>query len=332
VGRGERARAVVAGVAVGVAGFLVVEALQAAPANVRVELPSTVGLLASQRQSHPGVPRHEDIVRVHKLEIPLGRSPVDVPIVMYHHVRVYNGSDAVQADLSVTPDEFRAQMDWLWANDYHPVGFTELRAYLHGRQPLPSRPLILTFDDGYLDFYTTAYPILAQHGFKAVSYDVSGLVGAPGYMNADQIRELDRAGVEIGSHTKTHADLTTLDHDALMEQLQQPKQFFEKLLGHPVVDFCYPSGRFDATVEQAVAEVGYQTATTTQPGNEHSLGDSLTWGRVRVHEHEPMDTYTRLLSEVEPPVETWTEPFPAPQLPLLPEVYPFVYRAPATRP
>src|SRR5437870_1039201 len=116
-------------------------------------------------------PPHEDILPIRHYIIPPGRPEVTVPILMYHYIRYYDSpTDRVGSDLSVSPDDFRVQMDFLAANGYHPIDFNDLRGYLHGTQVLPSRPVILTFDDGYADFFTAAYPVLAEHDFKAVSY------------------------------------------------------------------------------------------------------------------------------------------------------------------
>jgi peptidoglycan/xylan/chitin deacetylase (PgdA/CDA1 family) len=319
-------RTAAATLAFAIAGFCIVQALQAYPAGseLRTALGDGISRISAQNQRAPP-PRNEDVRRVHQQIIPPGRPSISVPILMYHYIRYYGGDDPVLTDLSVTPEELRQQMDWLAANSYHPVDFRDLRAYLAGQRALPSRPVVLTFDDGYADFYTTAYPILAEHGFRAVSYVVSGFVGNPGYMSATQIVSLDREGVEIASHTMSHVDLTRSSPDELVQQLQQPKAYLQSLLGHPVVDFCYPSGRFNAEVVQAVAAAGYQTATTTQPGNDHSLSNALLWGRVRVRSHEPMDTYISNLGPEEPAVDVWIDPFPAPFLPILREVYPITY-------
>jgi len=99
----------------------------------------------------------------------------------------------------VSPDDFTAQMDWLMVNRYHPVDFNDMRAYFAGTTPLPSRPVVITFDDGYADLYTTAYPILAAHHFKAVAYIVSSFVGQSRYVTKEQVLEMDRKGIQIAS-------------------------------------------------------------------------------------------------------------------------------------
>jgi peptidoglycan/xylan/chitin deacetylase (PgdA/CDA1 family) len=333
VERGAIGRALVAVLLIGLAALLALAAIAQAP--IRNGIPPAVAekaqVILAGRQAPASTttasPKHEDIVPVRHHVIPPGRPEVTVPILMYHYIRYYNNpSDPVGDDLSVSPDDFRAQMDYLKQNGYHPVDFSDLRGYLHGTQVLPARPVILTFDDGYADFYTTAYPILAQHNFKAVSYVVPGFLGRGGYMTAGQVLELDRNGVQIASHTWSHRDLTTLPPDQLRAELQSSKAYLEQLLAHPVVDFCYPAGRFDPAVVEAVAESGYQTATTTQLGYRHSLADAITWARVRVHGTEALDVYARMLGQEEPAVTTWIDPYPQPVLPLLPQIFPIIYK------
>jgi peptidoglycan/xylan/chitin deacetylase (PgdA/CDA1 family) len=221
-----------------------------------------------------------------------GPSSINVPILTYHYIRVNpDRNDRMGFALSVTPGDFAAQMDWLAQNGYHPITTEDLFAYLAGAQGLPSRPVILTFDDGYADFYTTALPILRSHDFKAVAYVVSGFVGTSGYMTAAQVREADRSGIEIGSHTVNHANLANLSTAAVRTQLIQSKVFLEQVVEHPVVSFCYPSGKYTAAVAWAVADVGYHDATTTRYGYSFTLANRYVWSRLRVSGGEPLEQF-----------------------------------------
>lgn len=223
-----------------------------------------------------------------------GKAAVRVPILMYHYIRVNPQPwDRLGYDLSVTPADFEAQMDWLDRSGFNPVTLEELRAYLSGRGELPDRPVVLTFDDGYADLYTNALPVLRKHGFRAVSYVVTGFLDSPGYLTRQQVLELQQAGVEIGSHTLDHVDLTRTPHDRLLEELAGSKAELEKLVGRPVLDFCYPAGRFNGQVVRMVAQAGYQSATTTQPGEVHSLADRMTWTRVRIRGGESLEVFAR---------------------------------------
>src|SRR5262252_4729080 len=246
--------------------------------------------------------------------VPPGRSSVRVPILMYHYVRVNpDPRDRLGFNLSVTPADFAQQMDWLAEHAYHPVDFDDLRGYLLGNQSLPARPVILTFDDGYRDMFTTAFPILRAHQFKGVSYVVSGFVNSPNYITTEMLQEMDALGVQIGAHTVSHADLTRVSAADLHREVFGSKASLEALVGHPVVDFCYPSGKFSDGVASTVLAAGFQTATTTQQGVAHSAGDRLTWTRVRVSGGESLEQLIADLGQPEPTVVETPADKPAPR-------------------
>jgi len=207
--------------------------------------------------------------------------------------------DQLGFNLSVTPENFSHQMAWLQANGYHPIDFDDLRAYFLGQSPLPAKPVILTFDDGYRDLYTTAYPVLRAHNFKAVAYLVSGFLGAPNNVTRQQVLDMDAHGIQIGAHTYSHVDLTKTANGELTRQLGDSRSDLEHLGGHQVDEFCYPSGRFENRVMAAGQAAGYQTATTTQPGTRHAVADRFTWSRVRVSGGEGLDKFANDLSPQE---------------------------------
>lgn len=209
---------------------------------------------------------------------------IRVPILMYHYIRVNPvASDWLGYRLSVPPPDFAAQMDWLAQNGYHPVTMREVLAFLGGHTGLPSKPIVLTFDDGYADFYTAALPVLRAHDFTAVSYVVSGFIGQWNYMSAAQVVAAQRAGFEIGSHTVDHANLVRQSSDGLRYQLTASKQALDKLLGRPVVSFCYPYGNFGPREIAAVGAAGYQDATVTSTGGSmRTMSNRLAWSRIRV--------------------------------------------------
>jgi peptidoglycan/xylan/chitin deacetylase (PgdA/CDA1 family) len=241
--------------------------------------------------------------------VPAGRQSVDVPILMYHYIRVNpNPGDALGFALSVMPGDFAAQMGWLAANGYHTVDLQDLVTYFETGRSLPSRPVVLTFDDGYEDFYTAAYPVLRAYGFTAVAYVITGLLGAGGYLTADQLVQLDAGGIEIGAHTVSHPDLTRLPAAEVQREVADSKAMLEGLLRHPVLDFCYPSGKTSPAVVQQVEAAGFQSATTTAPGIGHAFGNRFTWNRVRVSGGESLAAFIQSLGAVEPAIPAPTPP------------------------
>lgn len=229
--------------------------------------------------------------------VPLGHSTITLPILMYHYVRPLPSmrTDLLGYRLSVSPDDFRTQMDWLRANGYHAVNFNDVRAYFAGARALPSKPVVITLDDGYRDLYSNAYPILMAHRFTAVAYIVTSFVNQPRYVTTDQILEMDRAGIEIASHTVDHADLARLPYAACLNQTVGSKLWLEHLIGHPVLDFAYPSGRISPAAIAAVRDAGYDTAVTEMVSLVHSRADRYTWTRVRVGGGESLSDFVQNL-------------------------------------
>ena len=216
--------------------------------------------------------------------VPTGTQAIRLPILMYHYVRtppsIY--TDMLGYRLSVAPSVFQQQMDWLYGHGYHPVNFNQVRAYFAGTEALPSRPVVITLDDGYRDLYTAAYPILRAHGFTAVAYIVPSFVNWAQYVTREQIVEMDRTGIEIASHTMSHANLAKMSWGSTMYELTASKRWLETVVGHPVIDFAYPSGQFNKQTVAAVQAAGYDTAVTEQVSLVHSRADRYTWARIRV--------------------------------------------------
>jgi peptidoglycan/xylan/chitin deacetylase (PgdA/CDA1 family) len=256
--------------------------LQAA-SPVAAPRPATAAIRVTIPYLIPPTSNHEYFIS--RLQVvPVGRRNITLPILMYHYIRTppSTRTDLLGYKLSISPADFSIQMDWLARNGFHPVDFNDLRAYFAGRQPLPTRPVIITLDDGYADLYTAAFPILSSHDFKAVAYIVSGFIGHPRYVSADQVVQMDHNGIEVASHTVNHADLSHSSAGNVWREVVDSKQSLERLLGHPVLDFAYPSGKFNAQVVAAVRQAGYDTAVTTMESVDHSVSDRYLWTRVRV--------------------------------------------------
>ncbi len=177
------------------------------------------------------------LTRLIKGWIKVGPGTILCPILLYHRIAFSASNDPYY----VTPEEFRTQMEALKNWGYTAIPITTLVKAIKLGADLPERPVVITFDDGDETVYSTAYPILQELGFEGVIYLVVKYVGADGYMNVDQIKELAASGWEVGSHSLTHTDLTSSTN--VEDEIVYSRLRLEQMLGLPVETFAYPFGK-----------------------------------------------------------------------------------------
>jgi peptidoglycan/xylan/chitin deacetylase (PgdA/CDA1 family) len=216
--------------------------------------------------------------------------PGPVPILMYHVIGDPEG-DVPYPDLWLGQDDFQAQVDWLDENGYTAVTLVQVQNAWYDGGTLPPKPVVLSFDDGYLGQYLYAMPILEKKGWAGQL----NLKSEGSDLSSKQVTKMYRAGWEIASHTITHPDLTTLDPATLEHELVGSKQQLEKDLGIEIVNFCYPAVRYDAEVAKAVEAAGYRGATTVNPGlAEKSMPFELN--RIRIDKGDGAEALADKLS------------------------------------
>jgi peptidoglycan/xylan/chitin deacetylase (PgdA/CDA1 family) len=214
-----------------------------------------------------------------------GGRVINVPILMYHRIDYLRQTlPAMTRRLTVDPGDFARQMAWLKANGFHTLTQSQLLAALLHRVALPSKPIVVTFDDGYRDVLGKASPVIQQLGLHATEYVISGrLDGAdPSFLTGPQLRVLEQRGIEIGSHTVTHANLPALDNGRALQELRTSRLTLERAVGHPVPWFAYPYGAYNARIAALVRSAGYQLAVTTQAGTCQTAGRTLELRRLEV--------------------------------------------------
>jgi len=168
---------------------------------------------------------------------------VNVPILLYHHIQNVDYFSRYR----VPPGQFEQQMKLLHDWEYTTISVDMLVQAITKGADLPPRPILITFDDGDLDVYENAFPIMQKYGFTGVFYLVANYVGQPGYISVAQIKEMTDAGWEVGSHSLNHIDLPTNPKRQQAEIVGSKKEL-EKLLGVPVKSFAYPYGRASGSV------------------------------------------------------------------------------------
>ncbi|MEU2118768.1 polysaccharide deacetylase family protein [Streptomyces sp. NPDC016459] len=193
-----------------------------------------------------------------------------IPVLLYHAV-MDDPPDWI-AEFTVTPKEFASQLDAVVASGRAPVTVGTLAAHLTSGDPLPDRPVVITFDDGFADLAGPTAEALAARDLPSTAYLTTGAI-TPGrpcllppapMMTLEQAPRLEEYGMEVGGHTATHAQLDTLAPGALRRELRESKAVLEDTLGHEVRHLAYPHGYNSPAVRRAAAAAGYTSAVAVR--------------------------------------------------------------------
>jgi peptidoglycan/xylan/chitin deacetylase (PgdA/CDA1 family) len=205
---------------------------------------------------------------------------------MYHYIsEPPPDADNYRLDLSLAPQTFADQMNYLDANGYTTIDLYHLIDALTWGRPLPDKPIILTFDDGYRDNYENAFPILRQHGFTATFFILTEPIdrGSDRYMTWSQVEEMAAAGMDIEPHSKTHPDLRGQPRDYLVWEILGSAQTVEAHIGRYPRFFAYPSGWYDEALTEFLQEIEFWGAVTTWYGWDHTWIDRYRLQRIRIN-------------------------------------------------
>lgn len=226
----------------------------------------------------------------------------DVPVLMYH--RVASDGPAALAPYRVSPEMFERQLAWLQRHGYH--GLTADAFYrswfAQGIRKFPGKPIVLTFDDAYVDFYENAWPLLRRYGFPATVFAATGFIGGRadwdgGYgtpariMSWAQIVELHGQGIQFGSHGWRHKRLPELTRPEALDDCLQSKTSLEDRLGTEVAGYCYPYAFADDTAKRVVGEAGYSFAVGGRAGRRPDRDDPFYIPRIEVFGSDTMDAF-----------------------------------------
>ncbi|MGQ9663251.1 MAG: polysaccharide deacetylase family protein [Kiritimatiellia bacterium] len=231
-----------------------------------------------------------------------------IPILLYHRLLSKEAADRgeFQDDepVYVCYDiRFREQMNYLAENGYSTLNLDEYMDIREGRTPLPAKPVVITFDDGYVSNYTMAYPELRRHGFKATifmvlepnEYSLHCIDGVDAFMRPDQIRELVAGGIAIQSHTLTHCVLSELGEAEARRELIESRQRLAAITGQPVDHIAIPRAGYNRRVRQWVREAGYRTACCNNKGTACGLSDPLALPRIVIERDMDLKDFRRCL-------------------------------------
>jgi len=214
-----------------------------------------------------------------------------IPILMYHQVDEPPPRGTPLRGLVVAPSSFARQMRLLQLLGYRGLSMRDLEPYLSGQQH--GKVVGITFDDGYQNNLVHALPTLMRLGFTATCYGVSQLLGGHNVWDADKVapkplmtvsewRQWHEAGMDVGSHTRTHADLTAVSLQQARDEIVRSREELQQAIGCDVRHFCYPYGRYQTAHTDLVRDAGYVTATTTRRGRARPGDDAYTLKRMMI--------------------------------------------------
>ncbi len=217
-----------------------------------------------------------------------------IPILMYHSI----SSDAGRKfrPFTLSPELFEAHVQYMAENGYTALTVTQLMNALHQKTfALPERPVVITFDDGFHDFYDHAFPTLMKFRSTATLFIVTGYVeGTSNWLRAEgetnrkmlkwpRILELDQAGIECGAHSHTHADLDIKAPGTVRKEITFSKELLEQKLGHEVTAFCYPFGHYDHRVRDMVKHAGFRAACAVRNALSHANDNRFSLARITIN-------------------------------------------------
>ena len=227
-----------------------------------------------------------------KLEyINIAPEEVKIPILMYHSI----SDDDPNNNLLVPPSMFEEQMAWLEANEFTAMDLDEALDSMETGK-VPKRPVVITFDDGYSDNYTSAFPSLKNHGLKATFFVITDGVDDGYYMSSEMLKEMQSNGMSIQNHTANHLELDKLSREDAYDTIKRGQDFLRNNIGSDANYLCYPVGKYNSETIEIEKELGIKAATTTQ-GGISSIGDGLyQLKRVRIY---PMsiESFSSIFSE-----------------------------------
>ena len=200
-----------------------------------------------------------------------------VPVLYYHSI-----DDSQANEVILSKENLRKQLTYIRDSGYTTLTMAELNDYIKNNKEIPEKSIVITFDDGYMDNYINAFPILKELNMKATIFVITNGIDDGYYMSKEQIKELSNYGIDIESHTKTHCHLNTLSYEEQLKELKESKNTLEEITGKEIISIAYPFGDFNENSVKAAQAAGYSLAFTTDKGYAKRDTSSLKLNRIYV--------------------------------------------------
>ena len=212
-----------------------------------------------------------------------------VRILCYHNV-----NDHEKKYTTVSVSNFKSQMEFLSQEEYQTLSLKDLLLDQENGHLL--KKIVITFDDGWGDNYEHAFPILKRLGFKATIFLIADRIGEPDYLTREQIDEMYRYGIQFGSHTLSHPDLTALSENDQQNEIVNSRKKLEDQFHFKVDFFCYPSGLYNQTSVQIVRKAGYLGACSNSPGSNRNGQETALLKRTEIGNQDTLFDFEKKIA------------------------------------
>lgn len=215
-----------------------------------------------------------------------------IPVLYYHSVK-----ESADNEVTITPEMLRSQLKYIHNQGYVTLTTSDLKAYILNDSLIPEKSILITFDDGYMDNYYSAFPILKDFNMVATIFCITSDLDGSYYLSKEAIREMSAYGIDIESHTINHPHLNKMTYDKQLEELVESKKTLEEITGKEINSIAYPFGDFNDDSLNAAKDAGYVLGFTTKLGLSDRNDNPLTLDRIYINSKYDMNTFKQLLNK-----------------------------------
>lgn len=219
---------------------------------------------------------------------------IGIPVLYYHSVDPSEANEVI-----ISPDKLKEQLTYIKDSGYTTLTMKEVYDYILNNKPIPEKSILITFDDGYMDNYVNAFPILKELDMKATIFVIANGIDDGYYMSSEQLKEMSDYGIDIESHTFSHGHLDTMSYEEQLQELKSSKEIIEGITGKTVLSVAYPFGDYNEDSIRASRDAGYALSFTTNRGLADRDDNPLSLDRIYVSSYYTMDEFKERLKNTQ---------------------------------
>jgi peptidoglycan/xylan/chitin deacetylase (PgdA/CDA1 family) len=215
-----------------------------------------------------------------------------IPVLYYHSVK-----ESADNEVTIKPEKLREELKYIHDEGYITLTMKQVKEYILNNSPIPEKSILITFDDGYMDNYYSAFPLLKEFNMTATIFCIASELDGSYYLSKEAIKEMCDYGIDIESHTVSHPHLNKLQYDKQLSELTESKKTLEGITGKEITSIAYPFGDYNDDSMKAAKEAGYILGFTTKLGLSDRNDNPLKLDRIYINSEYNMNTFKELLSK-----------------------------------